>query len=122
MTRREGPGLGKGMLGEDLQVVLILGTAAATAATAQGLGFRAGWLGPHASAGAARARKHAAPEMSRAPVRRGSGDEEDRGGERLGEVPVMPGAEWIEGQSVLLERTSSWMEDKRKVFGSKRRQ
>ena len=27
----------------------------------------------------------------------------------------MPGEDWIEGQSVLLERTSSWMEDKGKV-------
>ena len=116
MARRAGPGLGKGMLGEDLQVVLILGTAAATADTAQGLGFRAGWLGPHASAGAARARKHAASETSRAPVRRGNGEEEDRGCGRLGGVPVMPGAEWMEGQSVLLERTSSWMEDKGNVL------
>ena len=115
MTQRAGTGLGTGRLGEDLQVVLILGTAAATAATAQGLGFRAGWLGPHASAGAARARKHAVTEVSRAPVRRGSSDEEDRGCGRLGGVPVMPGADWMEGQSVLLERTSSWMEDKGKV-------
>ena len=119
MTRRAGPGLGKGMLGEDLQVVLILGTAAAAAATAKGRGFHAGWLGPQASAGATRARWHAAPEECQTPVHRGRSDGRDRGCGKLGKVPVMPGADWWtedEGRPLLTAMTGSRVESKEEVL------
>ena len=110
MMHRAGAGPGTGRLGEDLQVVLILGAAAATAATAKWLGFHAGWLGPQASAGAARARRHAAPEECRTPMCRGRWDEGDRGRGELGKLPVTPDADWIKGKSVLPEGESSCME------------
>ena len=113
MTLHEGHGPGGAALREDLQVVLILGTAEAAAATARGLGYHAGWVVPQATTGAACARRHTAPEECRTPVRRGNRDEENRVCGKLGEVPVMPGADWrmeIEGRSVLPVRMSSWTE------------
>ena len=86
MRQRAGPGLGNGELGEDLQVMLILGTAAAAAATAEGLGFHAGWSGIGPQTAATRARKRAAPEECWTLVRSGHRDEGDRGRGKLGEA------------------------------------
>ena len=86
MRQRAGPGLGNGELGEDLQVMLILGTAAAAAATAEGLGFHAGWSGIGPQTAATRARKRAAPEECWTLVRSGHRGEGGRGRGKLGEA------------------------------------
>ena len=86
MRQRAGPGLGNGELGEDLQVMLIFGTAAAAAATAEGLGFHAGWSGIGPQTAATRARKRATPEECWTLVRSGHRGEGDRGRGELGEA------------------------------------